>query len=103
MSSAPGPWLRLTAIAATAGVAVVVGTGSWGLAHDVAAHLALALLAATALTARLTHPDRPDLLWSAAASFLLFSFAGLAALAESPTWLHIAFGAAALAAAAGSP
>jgi heme o synthase len=100
MSSAPGPWLRLTAIAATAGVAVVVGTGSWGLAHDVAAHLALALLAATALAARLAHPDRPDLLWSAAASFLLFSFAGLAALAEAPTWLHIAFGAAALAAAA---
>ena len=65
VSTRPGPWLRLTAIAATAGVAAVVATGSWGLAHDVTAHVTLALLAATALTARLAHPDRPDLLWSA--------------------------------------
>ena len=49
VSARPGPWLRLTAIAATAGVAVVVATGSWGLAHDVAANVTLALLAATAL------------------------------------------------------
>ena len=47
MSTRPGPWLRLTAIAATAGVAGVVATGSWGLAHDVTAHVTLALLAAT--------------------------------------------------------
>jgi heme o synthase len=96
----PGPWLRLTAIAATVGVAVVVATGSWGLAHDVAAHLTLALLAATALTARLAHPDRPELLWTAAGSFILFGAAGLAALAGAPTWLHVALGAWALAAAA---
>ena len=100
MSARPGPWLRLTAIAGAAGVAVVVATGSWGLAHDVAAHVTLALLAATALTARLAHPDRPELLWTAAASFLLFSAAGLAALVDAPTWLHVAFGAAALVAAA---
>jgi heme o synthase len=100
VSTRPGPWLRLTAIAATAGVAGVVATGSWGLAHDVTAHVTLALLAATALTARLAHPDRPDLLWSAGASFFLFSFAGLAALANAPTWLHVTLGAAALAAAA---
>jgi heme o synthase len=99
MSGAPGPWLRLTALSATAGVAVVVGTGSWGLAHDVAAHVTLALLAATALTARWAHPDRPALLWSAAASFFLFSLAGVAALADAPTWLHVSVGAAALAAA----
>jgi heme o synthase len=99
-STRPGPWLRLTAIAAAAGVAVVVATGSWGLAHDVAANVTLALLAATALTARLAHPDRPDLLWSAAAAFFLFSGAGLAALAGTPSWVHVALGAAALAAAA---
>ena len=99
-STRPGPWLRLTAIAAAAGVAVVVATGSWGLAHDVAANVTLALLAATALTARLAHPDRPDLLWSAAASFFLFSGAGLAALAGAPSWIHVALGAAALAGAA---
>ena len=99
MSPRPGPWLRLTAIAGTAGVAAVVATGSWGLAHDVAAHVTLALLAATALAARLAHPDRPELLWSAAASFFLFAAAGLAALAEAPTWLHVALGGAALVAA----
>ena len=100
MSPRPGPWLRLTAIAGAAGVAVVVATGSWGLAHDVAAHVTLALLGATALTVRLAHPDRPKLLWTAAASFFLFAAAGLAALAGAPPWLHIAFGGAALAAAA---
>jgi heme o synthase len=96
----PGPWLRLTAVAGVAGVAVVVATGSWGLAHDVASHVTLALLAATALAARLAHPDRPELLASAAASFFLFAGAGLAALADAPAWLHVALGAAALAAAA---
>jgi protoheme IX farnesyltransferase len=95
----PGPWLRLTAVAGVAGVAVVVATGSWGLAHDVASHVTLALLAATALATRLAHPDRPELLASAAASFFLFAGAGLAALADAPSWLHVALGAAALAAA----
>jgi protoheme IX farnesyltransferase len=100
MRPRPGPWLRLTAIAAAAGVAVVVATGSWGLAHDVAANVTLALLAATALTARLAHPDRPGLLWAAAAAFFLFSGAGLAALAGSPSGIHVALGATALATAA---
>ncbi len=100
MSPRPGPWLRLTAVAATAGVAGVVATGSWGLAHDIAANVTLALLAAAALTARLAHPDRPELLAAATSAFVLFAAAGLAALAEAPSWLHIALGAAALAAAA---
>jgi protoheme IX farnesyltransferase len=100
VSPRPGPWLRLTAVAATAGVAAVVATGQWGLAHDVAAHVTLALLAATVLTTRLAHPDRRDLLGAAGAAFLLFALAGLAALAEAPGWLHIALGAGALAAAA---
>jgi heme o synthase len=99
VSTAPGPWLRLTAIAAAVHVAIVVATGSWGLAHDVATNVTLALLAATALIARLAHPDRPDLLWWAATSFVLFALAGLAALTEAPIWLHIALGGASLAAA----
>ena len=86
MTARPGPWLRLTALAGTAGVAVVVATGAWGLAHDVAAHVTLALLAATVLAARLAHPDRPELLVTAGTSFLLFSGAGLAALAGAPAW-----------------
>jgi protoheme IX farnesyltransferase len=73
-----------------------VATGQWGLAHDVAAHVTLALLAATVLTTRLAHPDRRDLLGAAGAAFLLFSLAGLAALAGAPAWLHVALGAGAL-------
>jgi protoheme IX farnesyltransferase len=96
MSPRPGPWLRLTAVAAIAGAAAVVATGQWGLAHDVAAHVTLALLAATVLTTRLAHPDRRDLLGAAGAAFLLFSLAGLAALAGAPAWLHVALGAGAL-------
>ena len=45
----PGPWLRLLAIASTAGVAAVVATGEWGLAHDVVANITLVLLAAVVL------------------------------------------------------
>jgi protoheme IX farnesyltransferase len=100
VSPRPGPWLRLTAVAATAGAAAVVATGQWGFAHDVAAHVTLALLAATVLTTRLAHPDRRDLLGAAGAAFLLFALAGHAALIEAPGWLHIALGAGALAAGA---
>jgi len=100
MTPRPGPWLRLTAVAATAGVAAVVATGQWGLAHDVAAHVTLALLAATVLSTRLAHQDRHDLLGAATTAFLLFALAGLAALAEAPAWLHVALGAVALAAGA---
>jgi protoheme IX farnesyltransferase len=96
----PGPWLRLTAGAAAAGVAAVVATGEWGLAHDVAANVTLALLAGTALTARLAHPERPDLLGAALSALVLFAAAGLAALAEAPAGVHVALGALALAAAA---
>jgi heme o synthase len=100
MTPRPGPWLRLTSVAATAGVAAVVATGQWGLAHDVAANVTLALLAATVLSTRLAHPDRPDLLGTATAAFLVFALAGLVALAEAPAWLHATLGAAALAAGA---
>jgi protoheme IX farnesyltransferase len=90
-----GPWLRLTAVAATAGVAVVVATGDWALAHDVTAHASLALLAAVVLAARLV--DR-RLLRPALAALLLFSLAGLAALVEAPAAVHLGAGGLALAA-----
>jgi heme o synthase len=96
----PGPWYRLTSLAATAGVALVVATGEWALAHDVAAHVTLALLAGVVLTARLAHPDRPGLTLSAGAALLLFAAAGLAAHAGAPAELHLALGGLALAAAA---
>jgi protoheme IX farnesyltransferase len=90
-----GPWLRLTALAATAGVAVVVATGDWALAHDVTAHATLALLVAVVLAARLV--DR-RLLRPALAALLLFSLAGLAALVEAPAAVHLGAGGLALAA-----
>jgi protoheme IX farnesyltransferase len=100
VSPRSGPWLRLTALAAAACVAAVVATGNWGLAHDVAAHVTLALLAAIALTAWLAYRDRPALLWAAVGSFVLFGLAGAAALAGAPAGVHVALGALALAAAA---
>jgi protoheme IX farnesyltransferase len=93
----PGPWLRLLSLLATAGVAFVVATGEWGLAHDVAARVTLALLTAVALAARLAHPR---LLGRAFAAVALFASAGLAALAGAPAGVHLALGGIALAAAA---
>lgn len=89
-----GPWLRLTSLAAAAGVAAVVATGQWGLAHDVSAHVTVALLAAVVLTARLAYPA---LLVPAVGAFVLFGLAGISALAEAPAGLHLALGGLALA------
>jgi protoheme IX farnesyltransferase len=96
----PGPWLRLLALAATAGVAVVVATGSWGLAHDVAANVTLALLVAVVLAARLAHPERRRLQATAGGALASFALAGVSALAAAPAGLHLALGGGALAAAA---
>jgi protoheme IX farnesyltransferase len=96
----PGPWHRLIALAAAAGVALVVTTGEWALAHDVAAHTTLALLAGVLLSARLAHPGRWDLVAPPAAALVLFAGAGHAALAGAPSVLHVGLGAASLAAAA---
>ena len=87
-----GPWLRLLALAGAGGVAVVVATGEWGLAHDVAAHVTLALLAAVALIARAAYPARAPLLRTALAAFLLFGLAGLAALAGAAGAVHLVLG-----------
>jgi protoheme IX farnesyltransferase len=96
----PGPWYRLVALGSVAGVTLVVTTGEWAFAHDVAAHGTLALLAGVVLAARLAHPERPKLSAVAAGALLSFSAAGLAALAGAPAGVHIALGAIALAASA---
>jgi heme o synthase len=95
-----GPWLRLLAVASTIGVAGVVATGEWGLAHDVAANVTLVLLAAVVLTARLAHRNRGTLLGASSSALALFALAGASALAGAPAGLHLTLGALALAAAA---
>ena len=99
-ATAPGPWLRLLSLASVAGVAVVVATGPWALAHDVTAHVTLALLFAVVLSARLSHAGRRDLLAAAVTAFFLFGAAGLAGLLDAPAAAHLTLGALALSAAA---
>jgi protoheme IX farnesyltransferase len=89
----PGPWLRLTALAATASTALVVASGQLGLAHRALAAVALPPLAALIVAGWVAHRR---LLAPAAASAGLF---GLAALATAPPY-HAAAAALALAASA---
>jgi protoheme IX farnesyltransferase len=96
----PGPWYRLTALAATAGTALVVVTGEWALAHDVTAHVTLALLAGVFVAAWFAHAGQRGLLVSSGAAFGLFSAAGLVGLAGAPGVAHLALGALGLAASA---
>jgi heme o synthase len=95
-----GPWLRLLSLGSFAGIALVVATGNWALAHDVAAHATLALLAAVVLAARSAHPDRPSLLVAAGSALLVFALTGLSALVGAPGGIHLSLGALALATAA---
>ena len=94
-SAAPGPWLRLTALAAAAAtlVAVVSGTVGPGTAHSLLSALALPPLVAVALAAWLAYRQ---LLPSALVALGLF---GIAAAVTVPG-LHAALAALALAAAA---
>jgi protoheme IX farnesyltransferase len=101
MSAEPGPWLRLTALAAVAATALVVVTGQWGgLSHDATALVALALLLGVALSVWLGHRDRPMLRLAAAASLAVYALqVGLGALVawadagSSARGVHIALGA----------
>jgi protoheme IX farnesyltransferase len=104
---APGPWLRLLALGATAATALVVATGEHALTHDAAVLVALALLVTTALAARLGHRERRDLVLMAGAALGLFvvqiGLGGIVALTDGAGWavnLHVALGAVALAASA---
>jgi protoheme IX farnesyltransferase len=104
---APSAWLRLLALGATAATAVVVATGEHALTHDAAVLVALALLVATFLAARLGRRERRDLVLATASAVGLFviqiGLGGVVALADGAGWavdLHVALGAVALAASA---
>jgi protoheme IX farnesyltransferase len=102
---APGLWLRLAALAAAAGTAVVVTTGEWGRSHEAAVLGTLALTLGVAVAAFLGHRDRPALIGAAVASLVVFGLQiGLGALVAltDTGWLgglHVALGAISLAAA----
>jgi heme o synthase len=87
----PGPWLRLCGIAASATAAAAVASGSLGIAHRLLTVIAVPLLAALVVAARLSHPR---LLLPGAAALVAF-------LAAAATWwagtAHVALAAAALA------
>jgi heme o synthase len=87
----PGPWLRLCAVAASATAAAAVASGSLGIAHRLLTVIAVPLLTALVVAARLLHPR-----------LLPTSVAALAAfLVAAATWwagaVHVALAAAALA------
>ena len=88
---APGPWLRLTALAAAAATALVVASAELRLAHTLLAVLALPPLAALVVAGWTAHRR---LLPPALAAAALF---GLAAAVTAPVW-HAAVASPALAA-----
>jgi heme o synthase len=101
---APGPWLRLSALAAAIGPAVVVATGEWDRSHQAAVLGTLALTLGVAVTVWLSHRDRPALVAAASVALALLcleiALGGLVALTDA-TWLeglHVALGAISLAA-----
>ena len=89
--AAPGAWLRLCALAASAAAALAVASGSLGLAHRVLTVVALPPMVALVAAAWLSHRR---LLAPSAATLVVF-------LAASATWwaggAHVALAAAALA------
>jgi protoheme IX farnesyltransferase len=90
---APGPWLRLSALAGASGCALAVASGTlgWDTAHRVLAALALPPLVAVAVAAWTAHRR---LLVPALAAVMLFGLAALVT-AHSP---HVALATLALAA-----
>jgi heme o synthase len=91
-STAPGPWLRLTALGAAAATLVAVVSGTLGLGHALLSAVALPPLVAVAVAAWLSYRQ---LLPSALLALGLF---GVAAAVTTPG-LHAALAALALAAA----
>jgi protoheme IX farnesyltransferase len=102
----PGPWLRVTAAAATASTALVVATGERaGTPHEATVLAALALTLGVAAAVWFGHRERRALLAAAGAALGLFlmqiaigagvAHAGASSLASG---LHIGFGALSLAA-----
>jgi protoheme IX farnesyltransferase len=95
MTAAPGPWLRATAIAASAScvLAVISGVAGGGTAHRALAALALPPLCALVAAGRVAYPR---VLPGAAVALLLFL---AAAALPGPRALHVALAALTLAAA----
>ncbi len=101
----PGPWLRLTAVGASAATALVVVSGALHMtgAHRALALAALAPMVAMVLAARFAHPHLLRF-WGVALGLLLaeIGLGGVVALeAPSPAlhWLHVGVACLALAAA----
>jgi protoheme IX farnesyltransferase len=96
---APGLWLRLSALAAAAGTAVVVATGEWGRSHQAAVLGTLALTSVVTAAALLAHRDRPVFVALASTALAVFglqvALGGLLALTDADwlSGLHIGFGA----------
>jgi protoheme IX farnesyltransferase len=97
--TAAGPWLRLTALAAAAACALVVGGGALGIepAHRVLAMITLPLLVSMALAARLAYRRLAPASLAALASFLgaaafteRLAHVTLAAVALSASWVAAA-------------
>jgi protoheme IX farnesyltransferase len=96
----PGPWLRLTALAATAATGLVVATAESPVSHGVAALVAVALLNAVALSAWLAHRGRAALVAVSSVALAVFlvevALGAVVALTDGAPWargLHIGFGA----------
>jgi protoheme IX farnesyltransferase len=93
VSSRPGPWLQLAALAGVAGTLLAVVSGTIGAAHEEIAAIAAPPLLALAVAAWAAHRH---LLWPALAALAFFG----AAAAVTADGLHVALSAGALAASA---
>ena len=104
---AAGSWLRLTALGGAVTTGLAVATGEWALPHNVAALVALALLAAAFAAALIAHRERRGLVLATGLALLAFAvevaLGGLVAATGKADWarfLHIAFAGASLGASA---
>ncbi|MFN8188124.1 MAG: heme o synthase [Gaiellales bacterium] len=102
---APGLWLRLTALAAAAGVAATVATGEWTRSHEATVLGTLALILAVTASVWFGHRDRKALLVASFLALGLFlveiAIGAITASVGSGSWasgLHVAFGSLSLAA-----
>ena len=91
MSSRPGPWLQLAALAAVTGTLLAVVSGTLGVRHEEISALAVPPLAALAIAGWTTHRR---LLWPSLLALTLFG----AAAAVTAEGLHVALASGALAA-----
>lgn len=104
---AAGTWLRATALAGAAATALAVATGERPLPHNVAALVALSLLAAAFVAALVGHRERRELVLATGVALAAFGLevvlGGVVALSGNAEWarlLHVGFAGASLAASA---